>query len=177
MKFYKLNYFYVITKIKEHTSIKQDLLKMIDDIPVSSMKNISKTDWNLPKGKPRPYLNKFYSIIDPYLTRMAKQMRCKQWKIDNGWFQQYNYNDTHTWHNHTNSNFSNVYYLELPEKMIKTEFYDILDTKIINTMNIEEGDLITFPSSLLHRSPKNIAKKRKTIISFNSNFENVDLTI
>ncbi len=34
---------------------------------------------------------------------------------------------------------------------------------------VEEGDIITFPAHLLHSAPK-IDKKRKTVISFNSDF-------
>ena len=46
----------------------------------------------------------------------------------------------------------------------------LLKNKIIDSKSVEEGDIITFPASLLHRSPKNTTMKRKTIISFNSNF-------
>jgi|TARA_B100000424_G_C22660084_1_gene363216 hypothetical protein len=173
MKYYNLNYFYVITKVKEHKNVKKNLLKLINDMPSSYISGISKTDWHLSKETPRPYLDYFYKIISPYMNKMAIKMKCKDWVISNGWFQQYNKTDEHPWHNHGYSNFSNVYYIELPEKSIKTEFYDIVNNKVINTMKVKEGDMITFPSSLIHRSPKNLSSKRKSIISFNSNFEYV----
>ena len=43
-----------------------------------------------------------------------------------------------------------------------TEFKDEKGVKA------KEGDIITFPAFLFHRSKPNISKKRKTIISFNS---------
>jgi hypothetical protein len=53
-----------------------------------------------------------------------------------------------------------VYYIDLPEKKYKTEFLDI-------EIPIQEGNLVIFPSFLLHRSPINMSNKEKVIISFN----------
>ena len=33
---------------------------------------------------------------------------------------------------------------------------------------IEEGDVIMFPSFIVHRAPKNNSQEQKTIVSFNS---------
>ena len=103
-----------------------------------------------------------------------KKLHSSNWKIHNGWFQQYKKNSEHTWHNHNQTNFSNVYYLEMPEKYMQTEFYNILNKKII-TFNLEEGDLLTFPAHMMHRSKKIKNSKRKTIISFNSDFSKITL--
>jgi ectoine hydroxylase-related dioxygenase (phytanoyl-CoA dioxygenase family) len=86
--------------------------------------------------------------------------------IDNMWFQQYKKNDKHSWHTHGLSNFSNVYFVELPLKSLATEILNV------NNLNLKEGDLLTFPSHLYHRSPINKTNKRKTIISFNCDFVN-----
>jgi len=58
---------------------------------------------------------------------------------------------------------SNVYFVELPSKSLGTE--------ILNhgKLDLNEGDLLTFPAYLYHRSPVNVTEERKTIISFNSN--------
>ena len=63
-------------------------------------------------------------------------------------------------------------YLELPNNEDKTDFFSILDKKIITDIDIKEGDLITFPAYILHRSNTN-SMKRKTIISFNSSFDSI----
>jgi hypothetical protein len=99
---------------------------------------------------------------------MSRVLKCKSWLISNGWFQQYTNNDFHDWHLHNEVNYTNVYYLELPDKDEKTQIYNILDNTIID-IDIKEGDLVTFPSHLIHRS-KPLQSKRKTIISFNSDF-------
>jgi hypothetical protein len=39
-------------------------------------------------------------------------------------------------------------------------------------LTLKEGNLLTFPSWWYHRSIVNNTDKRKTIISFNSNFQN-----
>ena len=58
-----------------------------------------------------------------------------------------------------------MYYLEL-ENNNSTVFYDMQNKKEIK-YNLEEGDLITFPSLLPHKSQIN-TNGRKTIISYNS---------
>ena len=47
------------------------------------------------------------------------------------------------------------------------------ESKIIDDIDIEEGDLITFPAYIIHRSNTNTLLK-KTIISYNSSFETID---
>jgi hypothetical protein len=92
--------------------------------------------------------------------------KSKSWRITNAWFQQYKKNSYHEYHNHTQTNFTNVYFLELPDTNFKTII------KIENKeyeYKVKEGQLITFPAHLLHTSKPN-GYKRKTIISFNSDF-------
>jgi len=173
-----LESFYFVNKIKEHKENKNKLLKLIEKIPVNNLvterENILHTDWNLPKEYKREYLDFFYNIISPYMNEIMKKVYCLKWSIGNGWFQQYKKDNEHHWHNHCGANYSNVYYLEMPNKDMKTEFYNILTKKII-TFNIQEGDLITFPAHILHRSKKIKNSQRKTIISFNSDFSDVIL--
>jgi hypothetical protein len=170
----KLESFYILNKIKEHKENKNNLLKLIEKIPLNRYDNITHTDWNLPKEYKRDYLDFFYNVISPYMYEIMKKLHCSEWKIENGWFQQYKKDNDHDWHNHNRANFSNIYYLEMPNNDMKTEFYDILTKKII-TFDLEEGDLLTFPAHILHRSKKIENLQRKTIISFNSDFSNVIL--
>jgi hypothetical protein len=170
----KLESFYIVNKIKEHKENKNNLLKLIEKIPLNDYDNITHTDWNLPKEYKRDYLDFFYKVISPYMYEIMKKLHCSEWKIENGWFQQYKKDNEHDWHNHNRANFSNIYYLEMPNNDMKTEFYDILTKKII-TFDLEEGDLLTFPAHILHRSKKIENLQRKTIISFNSDFSNVIL--
>ena len=36
--------------------------------------------------------------------------------VQNIWYQQYNSNDEHDWHTHTGSHYTNIYFVELPDK-------------------------------------------------------------
>ena len=85
------------------------------------------------------------------------------------WFQVYAKNDFHITHTHPQCNFSNVLYIELPDNNLTTNIYDLSDNKI--DINIEEGNIVTFPSFYRHNSPKNTTDKSKIVISFNTDVE------
>jgi len=159
-----------VTKVNNFKKINKKLLSLISTIKNNKYKtnkdSIHNTDWNLPKNFERKYVDYFVPIIKPYLNEIAKKLHSEKAVIDNIWFQQYKKNDEHSWHTHGLSNFSNVYFVELPLKSLATE---ILNVK---NLNLNEGDLLTFPSHLYHRSPVNKTNKRKTIISFNCDFTN-----
>ena len=156
----------IITKINNYKEINKNILFLIDKIPNNPMieynDNILHTDYNLPKNFKREYLDYFYEIIKPYIDKIALDLNSKKLIIHNAWFQQYVKNGAHQWHTHPNSHFTNVYFVELPSKLLTTEIlgHDRLD--------LNEGDLLTFPAYSYHRSPINLTNERKTIISFNS---------
>ena len=177
MKILPLKLFYIITDIKEHQQNKDTLLSLINKMEQSKINDgndvISKTDWNLPENTKREYVNFFYSMITPYMNIMANKLKCKYWDINNTWYQVYKKQDTHGWHTHPGVNYTNIYYINLPEEKIKTQLYDIIENKIIDEIQVKEGQLFTFPAHIIHRSPINTSDKNKTIISFNSNFKNL----
>lgn len=156
-----------IQDVPNHQTHKKILLDLIKQLPNNPYENISKTDWNLPKKLKRKYLDYFYpNISKSLMDNLQVYYKSKSWRITNAWFQQYKKNSYHEYHNHTQTNFTNVYFLELPD----TNFKTIL--KIENKeyeYKVKEGQLITFPAHLLHTSKPN-GDKRKTIISFNSDF-------
>jgi predicted 2-oxoglutarate/Fe(II)-dependent dioxygenase YbiX len=155
----------IIRPFKKHEELKQTFLELIDSLPPSKQeKTISNTDWYLPKEHKREYVNLFHNNIEEHMNFVCKQLKCQTWEIQNIWFQQYKEGDEHDWHNHPHTQFSNVYFLELPSTNMKTEFATHPD------INVSEGDVITFPAHLVHRSKPNQSNKRKTIISFNSSF-------
>ena len=162
----------MITKFSllDHKKHKQNLLNLIDSIPnlssnVTEGEQVSKSDWYLNSSYPRKYWDYFYNILTPWFDHIENKYghKISKIRIGNYWFQQYLNNNYHEWHTHPNCNFSNVYYLELPKTNITTEFKDY------KPISVKEGDIITFPAYLLHRSPINSSGKRKTVIVFNSN--------
>lgn len=158
-----------ITKIKEHERVKPKLMSQIKDMPNQGVDNVTKSDWDLPKDFDRPYLKTFYELISPYMDLFAKKNYCKNWIIHNSWFHEYHERSDFKWHVHPNCQFANIYFLNLPDKKTTTNILDI-DSKLIN-VNVEEGDFITFPSFLRHRSPM-VTHLHKTVIAFNSSVEN-----
>jgi len=61
--------------------------------------------------------------------------------------------------------YSNIYYLDLPEGTSKTTF-KFIDKEF--EVDVEEGDILTFPGSMLHCSKPNTSEHTKTVIAFNT---------
>ena len=159
----------LITKVKNYKKINKELLKLIEKIKnpyLAEGNSISNTDWNLPQNYTREYLPYFYEIIKSSMHDLAFKLHSKNWTIHSCWFQQYYKSNHHDWHTHQGTNFTNVYFIELPNSSLATEIYEHENLKL------KEGDLLTFPGFFYHRSPINRSNKRKTIISFNSSFNN-----
>jgi len=165
----------IITKMPDHESFKDHLLSLIDEMPHASIDNtnctaddrITKSDWNIPDEFPRKYLNFIGPKITEVMTDSLKILNYSGLSFTKIWFQQYVVGDIHNWHVHAGCHFTNVYFVELPDKNFKTEIQTCDRSKIID-FDAEEGDIITFPSYLYHRSPRYHSTTRKTIISFNA---------
>lgn len=161
----------VVTKIKEHKDIKKMILEEIKNIKQDSFENITSTDWKTSSNIERTYFTKYIQkIINKYYFDIAKQLGLYNFNISklithNFWFQIYQKNSTHDWHTHAGSHFTNVYFVELPDKDTATQI------KGFDNLDVEEGDLITFPAYWVHRSPVNKTNQRKTIISFNTSYD------
>ena len=171
MKLHNLKSFYITHQIKEHHIHKNILLSLINEIPNNSYENISHTDFNLPKEYKRKYLDYFYNnVIKDYMNNLCNILKIENWNIQEGWFQQYNKKDNHNWHAHPDCQFTNIYFLELPDIKYITELNNSCFNETIDLQNVSEGYVITFPSYILHRSIPINEDTKKTIISFNSNF-------
>ena len=177
MKKIKLNTCAFVMKVAEHDWFKDYMLGYIKNQPtnkiVKGLDDIANTDWNDSYDGSREYVKIFVSIIPPYLTKIGEELKTSAFEIMNIWYQQYSKDSKHQWHYHTKVNWSAVYYIELSDTSIKTELIDIPENKIINGIEINEGDLFLFPANILHRSPPNKIDEVKTIISFNVDFDGV----
>lgn len=181
MKFYNLDSFYIVSDINDYDTKKDKLIQLIKDSEYFScytdLDKISSTDWKLSNNSNREYVKFFYDMITPQIKELSTKMKFRKCIINNTWFQIYKKYDNHTWHVHNGSNWTNVFYVKLPENKIKTEIYDIKNERIINDIEVKEGQLLTLPAGVLHRSPKNELNEEKIIISFNSDFDDLALTI
>lgn len=172
---HKLECFYVLSEYKNHVNTKKQLLELIDrgkyNNPINDdcEVNISKTDWHRSTNFERPWV---YFIKD-FLSETIQEMVCScgydNFVLEDIWFQQYLNNSQHGWHTHS-SNFTGVYYVELPESSPKTLLIEPYSNNIIQ-LEVKEGDVVMFPSFTIHKAPKNLGEERKTIVSFNVNWK------
>ena len=166
-----MNLFHLITTVEEHEIIKPLILKALEEFNYPSIhlpdEVVTKSDWNL-ASTPKQYFQYLLPFIDKTLTRSYQQIGGIGVQLQNFWFHQYSINDRFDWHNHTGANFTNIYYLELPEGAPTTEFQNPFNRKEIIRFNVKEGDVLTVPGFLIHRSPPIVSIDRKTIIAFNS---------
>lgn len=168
MKINYVNVPYLVTPVKEHFFIKSQILKLIEDEHCfSSFSGISKTDWHLPKDQIRQYMNFAYRFLEDSLIEIHKTLGVPNFRMQNFWFQQYEQTSYHSWHVHFETTFVNVYYVELPDPSVATQFKNPITQEII-TPEVEEGVILTFPGSIIHGSPENNSGARKTIIGLNT---------
>ena len=168
----------LINPLKKHELIKYELLKKINAYnaePFISYSGnsdnldayISRCDWNDAKqDKHRNWVDFFLPHLRIDLLESLKEINHTNYTIQQIWFQQYETDSVHGWHTHS-STWTNVYFLELPYGTPKTQYLD--SNNQICEFNVKEGDILTFPSHIIHRAPINTCSRRKTIISWNMN--------
>lgn len=159
-----------------HQDIKEKLLDEISKSEAESRltndEKITVTDY-FNRIDQKRYGETFIDSMKPSLQKVMELNLCKDWEIHNFWFQQYYKGDTHAWHTHGKCQWSMIYFVELSNKMISTEFFDLNSKKIVQP-EVQEGDIIIFDSRIPHRSPINTENSRKTIISANLSFFDIN---
>ena len=161
-----------------HNITKQSMLECIDRYEqVGHCPDaVTKTDF-YDDTRPNQHPN-YFSILEQNAVSLWKEICNKYWVKDfttsGCWFQQYVNNSWHGWHVHGNSSISLSYLLELPERKFSTEFVDI-ERNTTFQVDVEEGDVIIFPSYIIHRSPIiTDSNVRKTTIAINLNLGDVN---
>lgn len=151
---------------------KKNLISKIYKIPNNPIKmppngnTISHTDWNLPDQMQREYRDYFIkNIFSEFAKNFCNYFKKGNIKLHNLWFQVYKLNDSHESHTHAGCHFTNVFYLKLPNKNLKTQI--LLPNNKQLEVNVKEGDILTFPAYYWHQSPINTTYDEKIVISFN----------
>ena len=104
-------------------------------------------------------------------------------EVTESWFNQYieESGAEHPWHHHAESerksgeknpciNLASIYYVELPDESLITILKDPETGEEI-IPDVKEGQILTFASDILHKSPRNLSNTRKTVIPFNIMFD------
>ena len=158
----------VIHSLPSHHTIQQSLLDCLNTLPHNSINHtdrITKTDWET--DQQRPYWDILRPHITPIIHQFTQQSDILDYQLSEPWYQQYYQNDAHNWHRHPHSVYNVVYYLELPHDAHPTVLRNPLNITQMITPNVQEGDILIFPSFITHSSPPNPSVQRKTIIAFN----------
>lgn len=170
MILHKIDGAYVTNKIKNHKEIKDILIKKINNSKYETVYNypdkIKKTDFYL-ENKKNEWSDLFINNCLEEIRESHLSLGYSNYKIKNIWFQEYAKMDYHGWHNHEDVTFSNVYYLKLERENYATEILNPFSREVIS-VQASEGDIVTFPAYLNHRSPVNVSEKNKIVIVFNT---------
>ena len=116
------------------------------------------------------YLHTVVDVIKPYLKSF---MDGNPVEFVEMWYQKYYNLVEHKTHCHGFTGWSSIIYVEFDPKVHEsTRFFSPFrqpwdcDVEVFQP-KVKEGDMILFPSSLLHEAPVNRTNTRRTIISYN----------
>ena len=176
-----LNIPVIKTTLPNHESRKKEILEYISKSCTESYNDESHDavifcDYNRSVDSSRSYLKSLLPDLGDVLLKEGEFFFYKELKIHNIWFQQYYENDIHDWHIHSEAQYTGVYYVQINELSPQTQFCDPISKEVFE-IGVKEGDVIFFPSFVIHRSPKitdNLILK-KTIVSFNFSFLDIEL--
>ena len=180
MKKFKLETPCIINKFDKHLEVKNVLINMIKETNADFLEEknayygdlIHRLDWSKSQDNSRKWVKFLQPHLQKYFNDCANKLGYQNSTITNLWFQQYNKNGKHGWHTHT-GNYTGVYYVKFSNKDAKTEIIDPFsqDKKII--INAKEGDIVIFPSYVIHRATEQKEDAEKIIISFNIDFSDI----
>ena len=114
----------------------------------------------------KQYFDLIYNDIFFHIKQIFDKLELEKIVVSHVWFQQYLQNDFHSFHTHEKTSWNCVYYLEFGNGTPGTTFKNFFDNSLF-TPEVEEGDIIIFPSFIKHTSLPNKSTTRKTIIAFN----------
>ena len=176
----------VVKKLSNYQQINKKLLKYFDEVSAEKVAvgegysldnktwmedSFYKLDWKEATDFNRPWVKYFLSFFKNELIEIKNELYYEECHLKEIWFQQYEEHNGHSWHTH-GENFTGVYYVELSKQSPKTQIVNPFDGHTVYELDIEEGDIVVFPSFTLHRAPILNNNIKKTIISFNINLLN-----
>jgi hypothetical protein len=119
----------------------------------------------------RNYINNFLSIFDEELQEFGNELKLESFKIEDIWTVRYDKGDFHAVHNHGSCNLSGILYFDQDEQEHTSTNFVVGQDNIKNFTQIvsppmKEGEIIIFPSNLLHFTTPNNSDKPRRVISF-----------
>ncbi len=117
------------------------------------------------------YASKFFEIISPALDEF-NGIYPNKFTISNCWAQKYSRGCLHPLHNHGALGYSAIFYASLESDHQPTSFFapylDFIEGDVIEYVpQVSEGDIVFFPSALMHQCNVVQSDLPRVIISFN----------
>lgn len=180
MKKFKLNTPCLLDSFKEHKKIKNKLISLIKETKSDFLEQkddyygdlIHRLDWSQSTNNNRKWVKYILPFLQNHFENYAKKLGYEKVDVTNIWFQQYNKNGKHGWHTHA-QNYTGVYYIKFSNKDAKTELIDPFSQNKKIIINAKEGDIVIFPSYVIHRATEQKQDSKKIIVSFNINFTKI----
>ena len=170
---FKLDTPCTLGSFEKHNKVKTKLISLIKNTECDSLKSnndlIHRVDWNRSADKNRKWVKYILPYLQKYFDKCANKIGYEEASVTNLWFQQYNKNGKHGWHTHA-ENYTGVYYVKFSKDSAKTELINPFSQNKKIIINAKEGDIVMFPSYVIHRAPEQLNNSEKIIISFNINF-------
>ena len=164
------------TTVKDWQDHKLELLSMLDEVDIF---DTHQSDFNthFQKGiKPR-YTQKLMKVLDGAFCDF-EDIFPYAYEIKNLWCQRYKEDQHHGAHNHGALGYSMVFYAQFDKDCHEgTKFISPFNNwlngnPIFHTVDVDEGDVIFFPSFVLHECvPVKNNDKERIIFSLNMNVE------
>ena len=159
-------------RISHWAEKKQKLLGLVDFGNANFWSHENFTDYHHNCNAGCPYMLDFTSILDDELNEVVRVMG-KGITITELWAQQYKQSNYMGAHSHGATGYSCVLYAEFDSAEHEATrfiapFNNFHTGSVLEyTPEVEEGDMIFFPSVLLHDAKPNSSDKQRTIFSFN----------
>lgn len=176
MKIFNFDAPCIVKPFLKHEDLKDSVLDYIEH-DMSKRRLTTETmdihsDWGTYGTGKKNYWKVLSDDINEYMSTVTiEDLGYQGFELSNFWYQQYTKGGKHGWHVHLNCMYTSVYYLEFPEGSPPTEFMHSISKEIIPIDFVKEGDIITFPSYIVHRAAENTSENRKTILSWHCNVE------
>ena len=124
-------------------------------------------------GKVKEFPSYFHTVVDVIKPYLKNFMDGNPVEFVEMWYQKYYNMVEHKTHCHGFTGWSSIIYVEFDPKVHQsTRFFSPFrqpwdcDVEVFQP-KVKEGDMILFPSSVLHEAPVNRTDTRRTIISYN----------
>lgn len=159
-------------KVSEWNKKKTDLENIMQKEQLDFLDNV-KTSWKIEKvGK----IREVERVLSDEINKVNSSLKINL-EIQQVWFQDYETGMDHAAHVHGALGFSSIVYIKYDKTHPSTVFISpylssITGDHVKFSPDVEEGDIVFFPSNILHYVNRNQSDQNRIICSFNLRVKN-----